>query len=65
MAFNVGQQLIYTSPKGKEIPVTIVKRKVDYKDGFIDEPNYKGNFVHYEGNEGMESMFCSHKELRE
>lgn len=66
MTYSVGQKLIYTSPNGKKEKVTIDKRKVDYKDGFIDEPNYKGTFdyiVEVERNGESENIFCQHKEL--
>lgn len=66
MAYSVGQRLMFTSPKGTKEEVIILKRKVDYEDGFIDEPNYKGNFdyfVEVERNGKPEYIFCRHNEL--
>ncbi len=66
MAYSVGQKLIFTAPNGKKEEITIVKRKIDYKDGFIDEPNYKSNFDYFarvERNGAIEHIFCQHNEL--
>jgi hypothetical protein len=66
MEFSIGQELIFTLPNGTKEKVTIIKRKVDYKDGFIDEPNYKGNFDYFvkiEKSGKIEHIFCQHSEL--
>lgn len=66
MEYSIGQELFFTLPNGTQEKVTILKRKVDYKDGFIDEPNYKANFDYFvkvERNGKTENIFCQHSEL--
>ncbi len=66
MEYSKGQKLTFTSPNGKKEEVTILKRKVDYEDGFIDEPNYKATFdyfVEVERSGKTETMFCQNREL--
>jgi len=66
MQYSVGQKLIFTSPIGKIEKVTILKRSIDYKDGYIDEPNYQGNFDYLASVErggNVENIFCNHSEL--
>ena len=66
MAYSIGQELIFTSPNGKKEKVTILKRAIDYKDGYKDEPNFKGDFDYFasvERNGQMENIFCQDREL--
>ena len=66
MAYLIGQELVFTSPNGKREKVTIIKRAIDYKNGVINEPNYKGNFDYYvsiERNHILENIFCQEDDL--
>jgi hypothetical protein len=66
MQYLVGQELNFTSPKGKREKITILKRSIDYKGGYIDEPKYQGNFDYLASVErggNIENIFCNHSEL--
>jgi len=66
MAYPIGQELILTSPNGRKEKVTILKRAVDYKNGVINEQNYKGNFDYFvsvERNGQIGNIFCQESEL--
>ncbi|QCE42769.1 hypothetical protein [Psychroserpens sp. NJDZ02] len=66
MTYSIGQELVFTSPNGKKEKVVILKRAVDYENGVINEPNYRGNFDYFasvERNGQIENIFCQHNEL--
>jgi hypothetical protein len=68
MSYSIGEELTYTSIGGRKETVKIIKRAVDYENGVIDEPNYKGNFDYFvsvERNNGREFIFCKNDELTE
>ncbi len=64
--YNIGQKLTFTSLNGNKEEVTIIKRKIDYINGVIDEPNYNGNFDYFaqvERKGQIDYIFCNHNEL--
>jgi hypothetical protein len=66
MAFQVGEKAIFTSPKGHQKEVEILRRAIDYERGFIDEFNEKGNFDYYVSVINIsenEEIFCKKSEL--
>lgn len=64
MEYKIGQELIRTLPNGKTEIVTILRRAVDFENGFIDVPEGKGNFDYLVSVEkNGEKKYCQKGEL--
>ena len=66
MVFKIGDRAIFKSLNGKQKEVKILKRAIDYDNGFINEFNVKGNFDYYVSvikHSENEQIFCKASEL--
>lgn len=67
MSFAKGQGAVYTDLKGIKYKAKILERKQDYKKGFINTFNAKGNFdylIEIVKKGKVEQIFCSEKDLQ-
>jgi hypothetical protein len=65
MAFSVCQKVIYTSINGSEKEATILLRKVDFEEGYINTDYAKGGFDYLISVIGKdEPKFCNDEDLK-
>ncbi len=66
MSFVKGQSVIYTDLNRNQFEGKVIERKADFKEGYIDTFNAKGNFdylvdINIKGT--IKRIFCSEGDL--
>jgi hypothetical protein len=66
MKFQIGQEIIYTTLTGKKYKGTIIHRKCDFPEKYINTENEKSGFdysIRIFRNEKDENIFVNEKDL--
>lgn len=63
MPYSVGQNVVYTSLSGRRVAATILLRKIDFPEGYINSDNAKGGFDYLISIDGKDNTFCNEEDL--